>query len=160
MPKEERRDSVRHSHLNTGRPVLRPKTGRPFNNTVRQKQCKKYPPNFMSYSLHIVRGPDWFDNSEHQVSPQEWTAYIESDPDLERINLHSAHSVDAKLKADDPGDGQLLSLSSGSISSDYPQPPLLKKMFEIAKHFNGYVVSDDGDIFSLGEDGKIRMEAP
>jgi hypothetical protein len=114
----------------------------------------------MSYSMHIVRGPEWFDNPEHQVAPQEWAAYIETDPDLERINRHSTHSIDAKLKADAAEDGQLLRLSSGSISADYPQPALLSKMFQIAKHINGYVVSDDGDIFCLGEDGKIRMEAP
>jgi hypothetical protein len=112
----------------------------------------------MSYDLHIVRGPEWFDDSTHQVSADEWIAYIEGDPDLQRINTDNAHSIAAKLvSSTDDDDGQMLSLSSGSISSSYPQPLLLAKMFQVAKHFAAYVVSDDGEIYELGANGKIHI---
>jgi hypothetical protein len=91
------------------------------------------------------------------VSAEEWISYIESDPELVRAANQNEKSIEAKLAASSDDDGQVLRLSSGSISSSYPQPSLLTKMFQIAKHFGAYVVSDDGDIYTLSETGKLQI---
>lgn len=101
----------------------------------------------MSSSLHIVRGPQWDENPKHQIIAAEWIAYIDANPDLLRLNSQHPRFIEACLSSN-KDEGQILCFRSGIISSDYPQPPLLKKMFEIANHFNGYLVTDDGDIIN------------
>ena len=97
-----------------------------------------------------------------QVSIEEWNAFIEADPDLRRPEPgHPNYSETLVLLPSDassPDDWQSLSWTTGSISSAYPQQPTLKKMVQIARHFNAVVMSDDGDIWTIDENGKVSME--
>jgi hypothetical protein len=115
----------------------------------------------MSYEIHIVRGlqPD---NSEQQISAAEWIAYIESDSGLQRVSNQNTNFVQAKLisASADESDGQVLTWSGGGISARYPKKSLLAKMSHIAKHFEANVISDDGETWTITEDGRVRVDSP
>jgi hypothetical protein len=114
----------------------------------------------VSYSLHLIRQSE--DGSEVPISLDEWNAYIASDSDLRRPEpAHLNYSETLVLLPDDspsPDEWQWLSWGSGSISSDYPQQPMLKKMAQIARHFGAVLMCDDGDRWTIDEDGNITPE--
>ena len=114
----------------------------------------------MSYSVHIIR--QTAEGQETPIPLDEWNAYIEADPDLKRPEPghpnYSETLVPLSSDASNPDDWQWLSWTSGSISSDYPQQPMLKKMGQVARHFEAVVMSDDGDIWTIDENGKVSME--
>jgi hypothetical protein len=116
--------------------------------------------NPMSYSVHIVR--QTAEGQETPIPLDEWNAYIEADPDLKRPEPgHPNYSETLVLLPSDaasPDDWQWLSWTNGSISSDYPQQPMLKKMGQVARQFGAVVMSDDGDIWTIDENGKVSME--
>lgn len=124
------------------------------------KKFQKPNYNPMSYSVHIIR--QTAEGQETPIPLDEWNAYIEADPDLRRPEPgHPNYSETLVLLPSDassPDDWQWLSWTSGSISSDYPQQPMLKKMGQVARHFGAVVMSDDGDIWTIDENGKVSMD--
>lgn len=97
------------------------------------------------------------------ITEGEWNAYIESDPDLrrsERRNLNNSDTI-VLLSSDsaDPDDWQWLSWVTGSIYSDDPQKTMLRKMGQIARYFGAIIMSDDGDIWQIDQDGRVRVES-
>lgn len=129
----------------------------------------------MSYSVHIIR--QTADGQEIPITLDEWNAYIEEDPELKRREPeHRNNSKTPELKrhmkrrenhetlvllppdAASPDDWQSLLWVSGSLSADYPQQPMLKKMGQIARHFDAVVMNDDGDIWAIDESGKVSMK--
>ncbi len=113
----------------------------------------------MSYDIHIIRGSE-SDNPEDQISAAEWIAYIESDPGLQRIVSQNAAFIQAKLSSAsaDADEGQVLSWCGGSISASFPKKPVLAKMSQIAKYFDADVISDDGDVWRISEEGDVRVD--
>lgn len=113
----------------------------------------------MSYSIHIARQTAEGQNTP--ISLDEWNAFIEADPDLQRPEPGHPNYSDtlALLPSNEapPEDWPWLAWSSGSISSDYPQPPMLKKIGQAARHFGAIVLSDDGDVWTIDENGKVSM---
>jgi hypothetical protein len=113
----------------------------------------------MSYSVHIVR--QTAEGQEDPISLDEWNAYIEADPDLKRPEPGHPNYSDTLVllpsETDNPEDWPWLAWSSGSLSTDYPQQPMLKKMGQLALHFGAVVMSDDGDIWAIDENGKVSM---
>lgn len=118
------------------------------------------PENHMSYSVHILRQTP--DGQETPITQDEWNAFVDSDPDLQRPEPgHINYSETTALLPTDgvnSDDWQCLSWVTGSILSDYPQQPMLKKMGQIARHFGAVVMSDDGDIWTIDEQGRVSME--
>jgi hypothetical protein len=114
----------------------------------------------MSYSVHILRQTP--EGQETPITLDEWNAYIDADSDLKRPEPeHPSFRKDLALLPSDgvnPDDWQSLRWVTGSILSDYPQQPMLKKMGQIARHFSAVVMSDDGDIWTIDEEGRVSME--
>jgi hypothetical protein len=114
----------------------------------------------MSYSVHVLR--QTAEGQEAPITLDEWNAYIESDPELKRPEPgHTNFSETLVLLPTDgvsPDEWQSLRWVTGSILFDYPQQPMLKKMGQIARHFDAAVMSDDGDIWTIDEDGRVSME--
>jgi hypothetical protein len=116
----------------------------------------------MSLSVHILR--QTADGQELPITLDEWNAYIDSDSELKRPEPgHLNYSQTLVLLPSDtasPDDWQGLSWTTGSISSDYPQQPMLKKIGQIARHFGAVIMSDDGDIWTIDEEGRVQVAAP
>lgn len=114
----------------------------------------------MSYSVHIVRQTS--EGQEVPITLDEWNAYIQSDPDLKRPEPGHPNYRDTLVllpaEGVNPDDWQWLSWSNGSISSDYPKQRMLKKMGQIARHFDAVVSSDDGDIWTIDENGRVTVD--
>ena len=115
----------------------------------------------MGLSVHIFRQSD--DGGRVPITLDEWNAYIESDRDLRRPepgNLNYSGSI-ALLPSDssDPDNWQWIAWTSGSLHSDYPQPPMLKKMVQVARYFGAVVSSDDGDLWEIDENGHVSIPA-
>jgi hypothetical protein len=116
----------------------------------------------MSYDLHIVRGEDTLGNPAHRITVEEWVAYVESDAELrfteEGKPFYSPHLALLPQGPEDPEGWPWLSWSSGKIYAKYPQEPTVRKMLSIAAHFGGYVTGDEGETYSLDENGKIAVK--
>ena len=114
----------------------------------------------MSYSVYIIRKSE--DGQESPITLDEWNAYIEADPDLKRPDPghpnYSETLVLLPLDGSPPENWQWLGWLNGSISSDYPQPPMLKKIGQVARIFGAVVMSDDGDIWTIDDNGQVSMD--
>ena len=93
--------------------------------------------------------------------------YVDSDPDLrlpERDKPYfteNGFNENTVLLPPEPGDPEgwpWLAWSSGTIYAKDPHEPTMLKMFQIAAHFRGYLTGDDGEIYALGDDGKIQVK--
>ena len=111
----------------------------------------------MSYSVHIIRQTT--DGQDAPITLDEWNAYIGMDPELKRPEPEHPNYSDTLVLLPEENvasdDWQSLWWVSGSISSDYPQQDMLKKMGQIARHFDAVVSSDDGDIWTIDENGNV-----
>lgn len=103
-----------------------------------------------------MRGDRWYDEPSHQITADEWTAFVDSDAELRWVDSGPASKRWAALSSAQLDEGQVLRYSNGSISADYPQRPLLRKMFQMARCFGGYLITDDGDI--IGESACLSTD--
>jgi len=114
----------------------------------------------MSNPVHILRQTQ--EGQETLIVLDEWNACIDTDLELKRPEPgHSNYSDTLVLLPSDaasPDDWQSLRWVTGSLLADYPQQPMLKKMGQIARHFDAVMMSDDGDIWTIDENGKVSMD--
>ncbi len=114
----------------------------------------------MSYSVTIVRQSN--EGQETPITLDEWNSYIEADPELKRPDPNHPNYQDDLVLLPTEGvksdDWQWFWWVTGSVSSDYPQQPMLKKMAQVARHFDAVVMSDDGDIWTIDENGRVSMD--
>ncbi len=110
-------------------------------------------------SVYITRQST--DGSEIPITLEEWNTYVDSDADLRVPDpAHPNFREGLVLLPTDgvsPDDWQWLSWGSRSISSDYPQRPMLKKIGQVARHFEAVVSNDDGDIWNIDENGRVTI---
>jgi len=113
----------------------------------------------MSSSVHIIRQAD--DGSETPITFEEWSAFVAADPDLKRPepgHLNYSETLVLLPSASDPPDNwQWLSWCSGSISSDYPQQPMLRKIGQIARYFEAVVTNDEGEVWAIDSEGRVSI---
>jgi hypothetical protein len=113
----------------------------------------------MSCSVHIIR--QLAGGGEAPITLEEWNAFVEADPDLKRPEPgHLNYSETLALLPSTsypPDDWQWLLWGSGSISSDYPQQPMLKKIGQIARHFDAVVMNDEGEVWSIDGEGRVSI---
>ena len=101
----------------------------------------------MGYDLHIVRGPDFWGNPDHQVSAEEWHRYIESDPELTLAPYNGPHFAlwsGASAHAEPWIDW----FRGFSVYSKNPDAAIINKMLQIAAHLSAHVRGDDGEIYT------------
>jgi hypothetical protein len=116
----------------------------------------------MGYELHIVRKNNFDDFEEDSnISPEEWLALVEADPELELTNGYTINIPGVENKFQHiPGfsiwnahptlkgkDSPWLDYGFGSISAKYPDDYLIKKMISIAENLKGKVQGDDGEFY-------------
>jgi hypothetical protein len=99
----------------------------------------------MGYDLHIVRGPNYYENPDHQISADEWLWYVEADSELMLSLLHGPYFTiwSGKSKYQNPW----LDWHRGSIYTKNPDAGIITKMLQIAKCLKAQVRGDDGEIY-------------
>lgn len=80
----------------------------------------------MGYDLHITRARSWVDSESQPITPDEWRAFVASDPRLEIAGVD---------------------LRQGRLVVKNPDEPTIAKMIEVALHLGGRVVGDDGEVY-------------
>jgi hypothetical protein len=106
----------------------------------------------MGWEIHITRAEHWPGSDQHPITPEEWLALVEADPELTidpRDNgpyfaLWLAHWVE--------GDHPWFDWFEGAINTKCPDCRTLGKALEIAKHFAARVQGDDGEVYERPED--------
>ena len=109
----------------------------------------------MSYNLHIVRVPE---SKENQISADEWLSCIAADPELQREQ--SPGSPSGWIIATVSGSEDSLTWSGGSVSASCPQRTVVSKMSAIAQRLGAVLVSDDGETWTITEDGRVLVDSP
>jgi hypothetical protein len=114
----------------------------------------------MGYEVHVVRQSD--SGNEVEITLDEWNSYIASDPDFRRPAVgstnYSENLVLLPTDSTDPESWPWIAWTTGSIHSKFPHAAVLKKLGQMARHFGAVVVSDDGDIWTIDENGRVSME--
>ena len=104
----------------------------------------------MGYDFHITRAKSWPENDDNQISPQEWLAWIEQDPELTLSPEGGPYFAVWKGKSAHPD--AWLDWSRGNIYTKNPDEALIDKMVLIARAVHGVVQGDDGEIYRGGHE--------
>ena len=100
----------------------------------------------MGYDLHITRKAQWIDEDGPSISPQEWLALLEADPELSRATDARDDELTGAWK------GQTIFwFTDGEVRCSNPDQPMIRKMVAIAEQLGATVQGDDGEIYR--EDG-------
>lgn len=121
----------------------------------------------MGYDLHITRKEYWHEEDESkQISIQEWSAYVDSDPEFSVDNFAEAKATDGQtVRIDSPGLSVWTKYSGNGVNGNYawfilsngnivvknPDVEIRNKMIEVAAILKGKVQGDDGEIYSEQE---------
>jgi len=96
----------------------------------------------MGVELHITRANHWLDSQENPITAEEWTAFVNKDPELELWPEQGEYFTRwlGNSEYDDPW----LDWNDGEIHSKWPDTALYQKMLSVAKELNAKVQDDDG----------------
>ncbi len=111
----------------------------------------------MGYEVHVIRQSD--SGAEVDITLEEWNRFIESDPDFRPPpvgNINQGKNLFyLPTDSSDPDDWPWIAWSNGRIHSRYCELSVMKKLGQMARLFGAVVMSDDGDIWTLDENGHI-----
>jgi len=107
----------------------------------------------MGVELHITRAEFWADNETAAISPDEWLAYVATDPELALQPEFGRHFKGHVIwtgpsKYEEPW----LHWSQGNISTKWPDTALYRKMLRVASALHAHVQDDDGRAYTSEHD--------
>lgn len=114
----------------------------------------------MGYNIHITRKKHWSDQDGPEISLQEWTDYVKSDPEmrLEGFAQFNNPRTGETIRLEGPGLAVWTAHSGkpgirwfdcrhGHIAVKNPDPEVFAKMWHIAHALSAKVQGDDGEIY-------------
>ena len=104
----------------------------------------------MGYDLHITRADFWAENEGREISTEEWSGLVESDPLLMFDTRNGPFFAVLESRGD--GTPGWLDWNAGNITSKHPDRLTLRKMLEIAVHLDASVQGDDGERYESTDD--------
>ena len=111
----------------------------------------------MGYDFHITRASSWADNAKHQISSDEWLAYIDNDPELALAGENGPYF--ALWTGRSGSESPWLDWSDGNIYSKNPDSALVDKMVVVARELRAQVQGDDGEIYRNGHESPVQPRA-
>ena len=105
----------------------------------------------MSYDAHITRAPDWAISDEVQIPLEEWSAVATSAGLIRTRQVGLFYVHDARESGDDAS----FEWADGAITVHAPDQVTLRKMIEIAELLDAVVQGDDGEEYSVTDEGEI-----
>lgn len=110
----------------------------------------------MGVELYITRAEFWADNESSPITPQEWHAYIASDPELRLQPENGPHHVLwlGKSRYEEPW----LDWQQGNIATKWPDTALYQKMLAIAGALNAQIQDGDGNLYRQPTDWRFEPE--
>ena len=114
----------------------------------------------MGYEVHVIRQSG--SGEEMEITLDEWNRFIEADADFTPPPAGNINygQILFYLPTDsgDPDDWPWIAWTNGRIHSRYCEPAVLKKLGQMARVFGAVVMSDDGDIWTIDENGRVSMD--
>lgn len=104
----------------------------------------------MGYELHVTRAGDWAENDASQISPEEWTKLVESDPELQFDTRNGPYFAVWAGHVEHPQ--SWFDWSEGNIHTKSPDRPTLGKMLQLAQRLGAKVQGDDGEVYESVDD--------
>jgi hypothetical protein len=108
----------------------------------------------LSYSLHIVRTPDWMDAAKLPIVRREVANLVESDPELdwstsEYVDVRDKNGTVFRLAFIKWHGTSCFLWTQDQIVCKNPDEAQTAKMIRIAKTLEAMVVGDDGERYTL-----------
>jgi hypothetical protein len=114
----------------------------------------------MGYEVHVIRQSD--SGEKIHITLDEWNKFIELDTDFVSPpagNINCGKNLFyLPTDSSDADDWPWIVWTNGSISSKYCELSVLKKLGQMARTFGAVVMSDDGDIWSIDENGRVTID--
>ena len=107
----------------------------------------------MGYDLHITRKQNWANPQGTFITPEEWVAVIQNDPEL------TVTGQNGPYHADWSGPGKYpcwLDYDRGELFTKYPTNEMIEKMLVIAHRLDARVVGDEDEEYLGG--GRVAVE--
>lgn len=115
----------------------------------------------MGYEVHIIRQTD--SGEEVDITLDECNRFIESDadfthPPVGNIN-YGKNLFCLPTDSSDPDDWPWMAWTNGRIHSKHGELSVMKKLGQMARAFGAVMMSDDGDLWSIDEEGRVSIQA-
>lgn len=115
----------------------------------------------MGYEVRVIRQSD--SGEETEIRLEEWDDFIKADPDFVppppgSTNAGSKNLFYLPTGSSNPDDWPWIAWSNGRIHTRYCELSVMKKLGQMASDFRAVVMSDDGDIWTICENGQVVIE--
>ncbi len=84
----------------------------------------------MGYDLYITRALSWAENTGYEITPDEWLAVVDADPELTRAPEYGPYFT--LWKGSSRYAQPWFDWHGGNIMSKNPDEPMIEKMIELA----------------------------
>lgn len=101
----------------------------------------------MGYDIYITRRVHWSDNGEPQITPDEWLAVIESDPQLIKLVGRNEEEPVAQMLSPDGMAARFFRYLDGHVFVKKPTKEVLLQMIALAKILNARVIGEQDEIY-------------
>lgn len=99
----------------------------------------------MGYDLHITRAEHWAENTEAEISADEWIALVRADPELMLDTAQGPHF--ARRSGPSHYSDPWLDWFGGNVYTKNPDSALLRKMVALANRLGARVQGDEGEVY-------------
>ena len=103
----------------------------------------------MGYDLHITRAEHWADNGGAEISPEEWLAIVQADPELTLAPGNGPYFAGWSGPSRHPE--PWLDWFAGNVYTKHPDSALLRKMVRLADGLGARVQGDGGELYTGDE---------
>jgi len=109
----------------------------------------------MGYDFHITRARFWAENTDCQISSDEWLECVEKDPELMLAGENGPYFV---LWSSPSGAEFWLDWSDGNVYTKNPDSALINKMVAVARELRASLQGDDGEIYRSSQDPPTKLQ--
>ena len=115
----------------------------------------------MPYDVHIHRGEDFVEAADNPIPREDWEAWVANAPDFRfsdtdyvefRYDEGDRREPLAEWTGHPEGEDFALYYYAGEIVTGNPDPPVVRRMVEIADELGARLQGDDGEFY--GPDGE------
>jgi hypothetical protein len=112
----------------------------------------------MGYDLHITRKDFWADEEGERISPEEWQAYVNGDPEISD-DPENPHEDNFLYRRDGEPWPLWFDRPQGNVYTKNPPLDVIQKMARIAQVLGAQVRGDDDERYDLDGNSHADMVA-
>jgi len=105
----------------------------------------------MGWEVHMTRAADWSNGDQRPITPDEWLAVVDADPEL-RIDQANGPCFAVWSGPCSYPNGGWFDWAHGCVSTKHPDRAILGKLLQLAARLGAVVQGDDGGVYTRPED--------